>query len=468
MSFQTVSKVEEANIVTHGGSSFHGDDVFGMALLELLLRNVRLIRLSHEEFAKQTKLSLKGKIVFDVGGGPFDHHQPNGNGNHPLLCKDKLPIPFASFGLLWESFGRVLLRKLYPGYSEDFYEYMYLYVEYNLTREIDAGDNGIFPETQISESKYRILSLPAVISLLVPVIGKDEMEEDLYIAERFAKRAILTILDIGKTSYQKGVDYLHMYGNSHLDKTVAEALRRIFKGIKYYKETKYYHYSEVENVWLPNCESYCFGLNPKHWQEIQTYVEYYINGLVADILRKSHTYPEKWDDIVCVTLGDIFKDHYYDDTFEQDLMGVFNVMFRHVVERELEKIRSRPIVEEAVKNAQNHIAVFDEQVMWQDLLFNNPNAKSIFFIVMPTDTGIWKVKPVPSKNNPTGFRSGFPMSFYGYQDTDHRSDLDLPGVKFIHPMGIIATCNKKEDALNLARISVEMRKPKERLPRRPK
>jgi hypothetical protein len=35
-------------------------------------------------------------------------------------------------------------------------------------------------------------------------------------------------------------------------------------------------------------------------------------------------------------------------------------------------------------------------------------------------------------------------------------------------MGIIATCNKKEDALNLARISVEMRKPKERLSRRPK
>ena len=350
--------------------------------------------------------------------------------------------------------GVELVKKLYPGYSSDFYEYMYWYVEYNLAREIDAGDNGIFPQSQGTDGSYRILSTPAIVSLLNPVRNLDETEEDFYLALRFAERTIKTVLEIGKESYFKGVDTLHMYGNQELDRIAAETLREIFKDLKGYRETKHFHYTQLENVWYPNFSAYAYDIDQKHEDEIATYLEYFINGLDCEILGRKHFYPEKYDDISCITLADIFKDVYKDETFEADLKELIKVMFRHTLERQLWKIYSKPIVDEAVKNAKNHIAVFDEQVLWQDILFNNPDGKSIFFIVMPTETGVWKVKPVPSKNNPTGFRSGFPRNFYGYQDTNKNEELYLPGVMFIHPMGIVSICQTKEDALNLAKQSV--------------
>ena len=459
MSIRITTDIKEADAVTHFGTSFHSDDVYGAVMLGLLMDDLRLVRLSHEEFAKLSPEDLSGKIVFDVGGGKYDHHQKEGNGYHKLLAEGRKPVPYASFGLLWEDFGMELVKKRYQGYSDDFYNYMYLYVEYNLAREIDAGDNGIFPQSRGTDGSYRILSLPAIISLLNPVKNQEETQEDLDIALKFAKRTIETVFEIGRESYFKGNDTLHMYGNQELDSIAAEALREIFKDIKGYRETKHCYYTQLENVWKPNFEEYCYNIDPEHWKDVSTYLDFFITGLNYEILGKTHFYPDKYDDIVCITLGDVFKDVYKDETFEQDLKSLIRVMFRHTLERQLWKIHSKPIVDEAVKNANNHIAVFDEQVLWQDILFNNPDAKRVFFIVMPTETGLWKVKPVPSKNNPTGFRSGFPQKFYGYQDTDTHAELYLPEVMFIHPQGIVAICKSKKAALNLALMSVELMAP---------
>ena len=45
MSVRFVERLEDANIVTHGGKSFHGDDVFGIVFLELLLGDVSCFRI---------------------------------------------------------------------------------------------------------------------------------------------------------------------------------------------------------------------------------------------------------------------------------------------------------------------------------------------------------------------------------------------------------------------------------------
>ncbi len=79
---------------THAGR-FHADDVFSAALLRLLRPDIRIYR--GEEVPK----GFSG-IVFDVGGGPFDHHdkerkrRPNG-------------APYAAFGLLWQAYGECFL-----------------------------------------------------------------------------------------------------------------------------------------------------------------------------------------------------------------------------------------------------------------------------------------------------------------------------------------------------------------------
>ena len=79
---------------THAGA-FHADDVFSSALLLLLNPEITIER----GFVVP---EVYDGIVFDIGGGCFDHHQENrrvrSNG-----------ITYAAFGLLWETYGTLIL-----------------------------------------------------------------------------------------------------------------------------------------------------------------------------------------------------------------------------------------------------------------------------------------------------------------------------------------------------------------------
>ena len=80
---------------THGGV-FHADDVFSTALLTILNPSIVITR------GIELPSDFAG-IVFDVGGGPFDHHGS---------CRKERPngIPYAAFGLLWKQYGTLLLE----------------------------------------------------------------------------------------------------------------------------------------------------------------------------------------------------------------------------------------------------------------------------------------------------------------------------------------------------------------------
>lgn len=75
---------------THGGH-FHADDVFSAALLQLCNPRVRIFR------GFNVPEDFKG-IVFDIGGGEFDHHMPNS----PVRANG---VKYAAFGLLWKELG---------------------------------------------------------------------------------------------------------------------------------------------------------------------------------------------------------------------------------------------------------------------------------------------------------------------------------------------------------------------------
>ena len=72
--------------LTHSGK-FHADDVFASALLRICYPGIEIRR------TFEIPEGFDG-LIFDIGGGRFDHHQtgapvrPNG-------------VPYAAFGLLW-------------------------------------------------------------------------------------------------------------------------------------------------------------------------------------------------------------------------------------------------------------------------------------------------------------------------------------------------------------------------------
>lgn len=95
-----VDNINKSNAITHNGK-FHIDEVFSTVLLMNLFDEIRLIRVSNIP----DNTEIKDKIIYDIGKGEFDHHQPN-----PLTRKDG--IKYSSFGLLWRKYGKKYLEKI--------------------------------------------------------------------------------------------------------------------------------------------------------------------------------------------------------------------------------------------------------------------------------------------------------------------------------------------------------------------
>jgi len=117
----------KAGYICHNGR-FHADDVFSTVLLGKLFGPQ--ITLSRTSIVP--KEIAAGVIVYDIGGGRFDHHQAGGNGSRPN------GIPYASFGLLWHEYGKLFCNKFNLDYE-------YFFPEFDKFIEgIDGYDNGWF------------------------------------------------------------------------------------------------------------------------------------------------------------------------------------------------------------------------------------------------------------------------------------------------------------------------------------
>lgn len=86
--------------ITHGGI-FHADDVFSTAFLKILNPEIVVNRVYAVPAVTE---SDESSIVYDIGFGPFDHHQDDSEVR-------KNGIPYAAFGLLWRAYGNLVLSK---------------------------------------------------------------------------------------------------------------------------------------------------------------------------------------------------------------------------------------------------------------------------------------------------------------------------------------------------------------------
>ena len=109
------------NGYTHRGV-FHADDVMSAVLLRMLNPHIKFHRVTR---VPDEALSDPMVIVFDVGLGKFDHHQPDS----PVRENG---VKYAAFGLLWREFGKELI---------DSDEGCQMFDEW-FVQPIDAQDNG--------------------------------------------------------------------------------------------------------------------------------------------------------------------------------------------------------------------------------------------------------------------------------------------------------------------------------------
>ncbi len=169
--------VKKVRVVTHDGK-FHADDVFSVAVLDILYRGqIKVIRTRAEKYF------TKGDIVLDVsmksdGDKYFDHHQQGGAGERPN------GIPYASFGLIWKKFGKALVS------SDEVFKRF----DRKMVQVIDADDNGKKIFTSTDPVTIRLYGIPEIIDAYNPLAAGEpspsDYDQNFAVAVEFAKVCI--------------------------------------------------------------------------------------------------------------------------------------------------------------------------------------------------------------------------------------------------------------------------------------
>ncbi|NLL29826.1 MAG: MYG1 family protein [Clostridiales bacterium] len=152
---------EFKRIGTHNGK-FHADEVIATAILKELF-DVELTRTRDEEILKNLD------IVYDVGGGRFDHHGLNKryreNGT-----------PYAACGLIWEEFGKKLLKFKRDSLSEEEIQSIFDYIDRSIIEGADALDNGVW----IDKTEIPLLHISAIIEKFNPLWNSNKDENEAF------------------------------------------------------------------------------------------------------------------------------------------------------------------------------------------------------------------------------------------------------------------------------------------------
>ncbi len=149
INIQITKDETKANAFTHAGV-FHADDVFSTVLLGQMF-DIVLARVNH------VPLHNVNCIVYDIGLGKFDHHQPTAalrpSGNK-----------YASFGLLWKHYGMKYLTEN-NGCTQEIANIAFNIIDKMLVEGVDAIDNG---QVERSSQGFQIMSVSGAISAFNP------------------------------------------------------------------------------------------------------------------------------------------------------------------------------------------------------------------------------------------------------------------------------------------------------------
>ena len=162
-----VKEIAKANAITHGGI-FHADEVFATVLLGKIFPELNVCRTF-----RAPEIVSEDVIVYDIGGGVYDHHQRDFN-----QCREN-GVKFSSFGLLWRKFGRQLLTDVENA------ELVFELFDKSFVTGIDAFDNG---QVERSNTGAQIMSVSEVISAFNPNWDEKSNADECFIkAVQFAE-----------------------------------------------------------------------------------------------------------------------------------------------------------------------------------------------------------------------------------------------------------------------------------------
>lgn len=153
---QSIIIITMKKVVTHN-SGFHSDDVFAIAVLQIVFgkENLEIKRTRDKEIIEAADIVVDVGAIYSPKEGRFDHHQ---NGA-PMRSNG---IPYAAIGLVWKEFGEQITTA-----------YAAQKIDERVVMPLDAGDNGV-STYNVTESGVAPVLLQSVIDSFLPVSEKAE------------------------------------------------------------------------------------------------------------------------------------------------------------------------------------------------------------------------------------------------------------------------------------------------------
>ncbi len=183
------------HIVTHNGS-FHADDVFAVATLQLLLgkEHISITRTRDMQTIKAADYVVDVGEIYDHNTNRFDHHQADS----PIRENG---IPYSAFGLVWSAFGATV--------SED--EAVAELIDEYLVQYVDAVDNG-YELFTINNTHVYPFTLDDVIDTFIPYGGGGTSnDEGFTLAVDFAATMLKNLINDEKVTVRTRAEAEKIY-----------------------------------------------------------------------------------------------------------------------------------------------------------------------------------------------------------------------------------------------------------------
>lgn len=134
-----------------------------------------------------------------------------------------------------------------------------------------------------------------------------------------------------------------------------------------------------------------------------------------------------------------------------------NSIFNNLIKNMLAKQDAMDIVEEKIEESKDGILMLDRYMPWKDivLLSSNPKAKDILYAIFPSKRGGYNIVATPKEIGSFEVKKAFPSSWSGMEDKKLQEISGIKTITFCHKSLFICVCDKLDDALKIAKVSIE-------------
>lgn len=142
--------------------------------------------------------------------------------------------------------------------------------------------------------------------------------------------------------------------------------------------------------------------------------------------------------------------------YEEGFIKAYNmakIIFENILRTENSRIKATKIVASKIDTVKDNILILDEYLPYIDAIFDseNPKAKEIKIIILPSNRGGYAIKPITISKESKDLLINFPKEYLGLHDEELAKVSGIKTVRFIHATGFVASTESLEDAILLAK-----------------